>query len=490
MHLRVSAAGDPSTWAEGYTDSAAAVRYWWLTKRRGVLGSRLDVDSVRSAHTRSGQRIEVRLDDTVRYLWLASSDEVPDGVENAGTPQAPAAPSGNEFLPSRPADLADDAPWWSKSPVAPTDTAPTVWRAESTRGSGGVWSDWDKVISYQTLGGEPHRDVRSGTEIVPVAPSPPSDGSAYVVTLDRYAEGLPAGFNPGDPEDPLRGAYEADAVSSRYGVSGSISAADDPERVEEELDFAWAGSVVEQGGMLCFRPGADGASVGHDLGEAALLRSPTAAKRLVSTMLRASRASRSYRYRVAAGDAGAWLSLRAGQQVTVTDADRGLAGASLLVTGSSLAPDTGTVELELVEQGSLTFADAVELPVPRAVAQQQEKLRPPFFLRVRESVETSRDGAAVLRLLAVWKPETIASTELQWRIKDPLAERPDWRDAETLFTHGYQAYLDGVRVGVTYEVRARHVSSEDEKSEWTDPVSATVLGDREAMAAPAGLKAS
>ncbi len=403
MHLKAPAAGAPSTWSPSYTDSAAAVRYWWLSERRSAPAERIDVATVRDAHDRTGQRIEVRLDATVRYAWLATADADGD-VESSGTVTAPAAPAGNEFLPERPTGLAGAAPWWSKTPVAPMEESPLVWRAESVLDAGGGWSDWAGVILYQEVGFPPHVDVRPAGDPEPVLPSAPVDGSAYVVEFDRYTEGLPAGLNPGNPEDPVRLALEADATSSRFGVSGVISAADAVDRVEEELDFAWAGSVVEQDGMLCFRPGADGVSsatidtsaagqaavsvelpppleerinaaslslscsrihggagyslpaiedavslaadggsASRDLGEAALLSSPTAARRLLSTALRASQASCSYRYRVDAGAAGAWLSLRPGRQVTVTDSARGFSGASMVVTGATLVRDAATV---------------------------------------------------------------------------------------------------------------------------------------------------
>ena len=167
-------------------------------------------------------------------------------------PAPPPSPAGNEFPP------VDTS--WSRSALSPTPELPTVWRVEQVLGGAGMWQSWGNVIEYQTLGGSPHRDVRPGTSPAPPAPVESPDGTAVVATLDRYSEGLPAGFNPGD--DGQRSLYASDSRSSRYGVSGVISAADEVDRVEEELDFTWLGSVEEQGGMLCFRAGSDAAPAG------------------------------------------------------------------------------------------------------------------------------------------------------------------------------------------------------------------------------------
>ena len=553
-HLAIPSSGASSSWQRGYTDSAAAVRYWWLRERLGVPAARIDASSVRSAHTRSGQRIEVRIEDTVRYAWLAA--EAASEVE--GVPVFPAAPSGNEFPPSRPAELADDAAWWSKSPVEPTDASPTVWRAESVRDIEGVWSDWGDVTRYQGLGEEPLRDVRPASDPAPAMPEAPADGSDYVVTLDRYAEGLPAGFNPGDADDPVRAALEADAASSRYGVSGAISAADDVERVEEELDFAWAGSVVELGGRLSFRPGADVASSGtitavngealsvapppprseringaslslpasrihggagyslpelmdetavaldgaalvEDLGEAAYLSSPTAARRVLRTMLRASRAARGRRYRVQAGSSGSWLSVRPGRQVTVTDSTQGLADAGFLVVGTVLAPDTGTLELDLLEQSAGTFVDEIELPVAYS-AMVRAVLAAPMDLEAQDVTWIGRDGTARSRIKVTWTQETGASTQVKWlpvlladqtleTVVDGMPETikmADASDSESLVSTGGSAYLAPVRQGVLYLISARHVLGGVE-SPWSLTFVAA-LGDEQTPASPSGLR--
>ena len=544
-HLRAPSSGDPSTWLASYTDSASAVRYWWLFERRSAPAERMDLDTVRSADGRTGQRIELRVDETVRYAWQATADAPEPPARNAGQ-TIPAAPAGNEFLPMGSS--------WSKTAVAPTDALPLVWRAESIKDGNGVWSDWGSVRLYQEIGLAPHVDARPPGDPEPVLPAAPADGSAYVVEFDRYTEGLPAGLNPGHGEDPVRLAFLADATSSRYGVAGVISAADDVARVEEELDFAWAGSVVEQGGMLCFRPGADGAPVAtldtsvhdpvsveapppvserinaaslslaasrihgggynlpqiedaesvaadgssarHDLGEAALLSSPTAAKRLVSTMLRASQTSRISRYRFEVGDRGSWLSVRPGQQVTLTDLSLRSAGMSMLVVGARVVPDTATasavLELDLVEQEPATFRDVIELPVSRSDRSRSDDptvvVSRPRELTIEERLVAAGD-VTTSYLLVTWRAHSYASTELQWRSTSGDTST-NWSDGQGLVSLGARAVLSPVTLGETYEVRARHVSQDGMVSRWEHALPALVEGDTTSISAPSGLVAT
>ncbi len=58
-------------------------------------------------------------------------------------------------------------------------------------------------------------------------------------------------------ESPLPAGYEDfEPSSKRCAVNGVITAGDDVSQVEDQLDAAWAGEVIEAGGKLRFRPGA------------------------------------------------------------------------------------------------------------------------------------------------------------------------------------------------------------------------------------------
>ncbi len=353
--------------------------------------------------------------------------------------------------------------------------------------------------------------------------------------------------------DKLQSVPFSVATNGTFTVAPNmISAADDVARVEEELDFAWAGSVVEQGGMLCFRPGADGAAVAtldtsvhapvsvespppvserinsarlslsasrlhgggynlpeiadtesvaadgasarHDLGEAALLSSPTASKRLLSTLLRATQTSRISRYRFEVGDTGSWLSVRPGQQVTLVDLSLRSAGASMLVVGARVVPDTDTapavLELELVEQEPATFRDAIDLPVSRPDLSRSDNptvaVPRPRGLEIEERVVAADDGTVVY-LLVTWAAHPFASTELQWR-STAGDTSTNWCDAWELVALGARALLSPVKVGDMYEVRLRHVSRDGMMSRWACVLSDPVEGDTSPISAPSGLE--
>ena len=61
---------------------------------------------------------------------------------------------------------------------------------------------------------------------------------------------------------PLPSGYSAwPTTSKRYSVRGVFSSGDDIGGVEDQLDAAWAGEVVESAGLLYFRPGVDRAAL-------------------------------------------------------------------------------------------------------------------------------------------------------------------------------------------------------------------------------------
>ena len=70
-------------------------------------------------------------------------------------------------------------------------------------------------------------------------------------TLDARASGqtaLPAPYAGYSP------------TFTRYTINGRITSEEDPEEVESQMDLAWAGEVIEEGGMLYFEPGSDKAA--------------------------------------------------------------------------------------------------------------------------------------------------------------------------------------------------------------------------------------
>ena len=216
-------------------------------------------------------------------------------------------------------------------------------------------------------------------------------------------------------------------------------------------------------------------------------------------MLRASRAARGRRYRVQAGSSGSWLSVRPGRQVTVTDSTQGLADAGFLVVGTVLAPDTGTLELDLLEQSAGTFVDEIELPVAYS-AMVRAVLAAPMDLEAQDLTWIGRDGTARSRIKVTWTQETGASTQVKWlpvlladqtleTVVDGMPETikmADASDSESLVSTGGSAYLAPVRQGVLYLISARHVLGGVE-SPWSLTFVAA-LGDEQTPASPSGLR--
>ncbi len=360
-------------------------------------------------------------------------------------PAPPPSPAGNEFPP------VDTS--WSRSALSPTPELPTVWRVEQVLGGAGMWQSWGNVIEYQTLGGSPHRDVRPGTSPAPPAPVEERIGSARL-------------------------SLTSSRVHAGEGFSLTVAASS---------------------------PSSD-AAPGRDLGEAAFLGSPTAASRLLRAALRASKALAVYRYRLAVGDNGSWLSLRPGDQVTVTDAGAGFSGALLLVSGVTLSSsasavtrskrstssaDVDTVDLDLVEQSAATFGDSFWMPELVLAPPAPWTPPAPSFRSVSEQSDPGADGTVAPRIRVELEPPSdyslIVKTKVQWRRQ---SSRGHWLDAREEVTRGWPVLLEPVRVGATYEIRARSVSHEGVESAWSAVRSHMVAGDTGEPETASGLIAS
>ena len=103
--------------------------------------------------------------------------------------------------------------------------------------SAAVWSDNAAAIRYWWL--------RTRRGLPAAAIDKASFQAAFSLCEQIITFGLPDGYE--DYAD----------TGKRYAVNGVIYADDDPERVEDELDFAWQGWAVELDGGYHFRPGAE-----------------------------------------------------------------------------------------------------------------------------------------------------------------------------------------------------------------------------------------
>ena len=207
----------------------------------------------------------------------------------------------------------------------------------------------------------------------------------------------------------------------RYSINGVITSTDNHESVEREMDFAWAGYVVEQGGTHYFRPGADrppkrsigdddiisrgtiqpapaltdrvnaatmriaqsiqngytelalpefqdteairrdGRKLPKDFGSRSFVSSPTAAGRLLAVQLRRSRANAIYTYKVSPSWSMKYFDLIPTDKVWLTDSKLGLTNHRCVITRKTVNPDF-TIDLTLENQPDGTFADSTVLP--------------------------------------------------------------------------------------------------------------------------------
>ena len=225
-----------------------------------------------------------------------------------------------------------------------------------------------------------------------------------------------------DGADPLPADYSGfNPVSKRYSINGVISAGDDVSQVEDQLDAAWAGEVVEVAGQLRFRPGVDktvatlaltdadiveppvvqpwaplqervnaisteiAQSRSHEwtvLGlpqytdaaalnrdgvlrpgsiQMAFVDDPIAAGRLQAILLRRSRESLRLELVVKPGNTFQRLALIPTDRVKVTNSEFGLSDARMEVERVMVREDW-SVELTLREDLDDTFADTLVLP--------------------------------------------------------------------------------------------------------------------------------
>ena len=67
--------------------------------------------------------------------------------------------------------------------------------------------------------------------------------AAYTLCQREVTVSLPSGYE------------DFESTSMRYSINGMVESGDDVSRVETNMDAAWAGQVIEAGGMIRFRPG-------------------------------------------------------------------------------------------------------------------------------------------------------------------------------------------------------------------------------------------
>lgn len=340
-------------------------------------------------------------------------------------------------------------------------------------------------------------------------------------------------------------AYNAFTRSfPRYTANGIISAAHRAEDISSELDQAWQGNIAEAGGVLHFNAGADRAvrfnlteqdvmemgavqtgpalqdrvntitmtvqqSRDHeylaydlpeirdpdaftrdlnthlplDTGERLFIDGPIRAAWLGYIALREARGSMRTSVRLFSGtetEPFTYLGILPGQWVNFSNAEIGLTQKLFSVVSRTINEDL-SVSLLLEEQFTGNFAENLTLPplLPRDINLGDVGVPDVTGLTLDEIAEVQKDGTTLVFLYAMWTSAS-ATTEVQMRKKDTT-------DVVNLSTKLKRVGQSGVRVGETWEVRARHLNRSDVAGDWSDWVERTIGGDLTPPADPTGV---
>jgi len=595
MHLPIPGPGHPDTWPVEYTDNAAAVRFFLESRLAGVPIERFDLASVRAAYRVCDRSIEL----------TGGLSRVRVAFRQTQTNVAPAPPPGRDFPPP--------APWQAARPDL--KAAPYTWvcfsyfNAERNR-----WRTWRNVKRYATYlppNGDDDPDRPTGvieSAITVMSAARVNEDGDFELdpdpdTLDvspRRRDGTD-GMEEGEEEDPTnptgedpnpggtdipRGEVNNEdwkrllletGEGRLYSIAGAVGGEDleNLDRVRDEMDFAWAGRVVLDGGRLFFTPGSDtnpvavfdnstgdtvsatpsprlterinaatmglsesrvhrfrpwndGAEIQHrpainrdgrklcrDLGDRPFVTSPTRAAILLTILLRAADANAVYTRRERIRDNAEALSIRPGQRVVLNDPLRNLNpvdpdssrphignadGRYMRVLARKVDLLGGTVDFALVEHFDGTY-DPVPSRFPRlepSVFEPGAFVGDPSNLQLEDVAYVDADGKTRVRIDVTWASQPMARTLIQWRPVVPggipgaeyteldrtrsgenvvITETPPWGHERSIIDETSYAQILGVQIGVTYEVRIRHISRAGFQSAWSDPATLTVTGD-------------
>ena len=280
--------------------------------------------------------------------------------------------------------------------------------------------------------------------------------------------------------------FDSSAMSTdlkRYTVNGLIHSGDDVVRVEQDLDFAWDGAIVDWDGELLFRPGGQRASVReitgadiveeplyrpgttlnanrfvcdipqsewHDylpytltvddagkqtydgrvntvnLGRTDLVTNPAQAANLLRSAARRARASSSLELTVMPSDNFENASIVPGDKVTVNIPEIAINDADFFVMDTRVL-DGWAHKLVLVEWGSDWYDDTLSLEhySPRQVL-GIGGLTAPAPVTVTIAAAQNDDGTFVWFALV-----TMPSSVWQYNIRYKLTAGEDWQEATT-----------------------------------------------------------
>ena len=311
------------------------------------------------------------------------------------------------------------------------------------------------------------------------------NGTYYTAARSRCATMIDISTLTGFDSSEMQGDL------TRYTINGIIHSGDDVTRIEEDMDFAWDGSVVDWDGEFLFRPGGDRSSVHeivgadiveepiykpgttlnsnryvcdipqsewHDmlpytlrvddsgkqtydgvvqtlnLGTTEFVTNPAQASNLLRSAARRARASSSIELTLMPGEDFEHSTIIPGDKVTLQLPELGIADQDFFVLNSKVLPGWA-IQISITEWGSDWYNDDISLEhfSPREVSQ--------------------------IAVLTAPDPVTVLIT-------------PKYNDDNTVV---WYAYLSMPKSPYSYAIRYRHSSNTTSWQEATTHASSTVL---------------
>ncbi len=348
----------------------------------------------------------------------------------------------------------------------------------------------------------------------------------------------------------LPSGYEGfKSKSMRYSINGMVESGDDVSRVETNMDAAWAGQVIEAGGMLRFKPGAirpaasqivltdeniiDGPvtkpwpglqervnavnteilqsrehewtslSLPEYVDAPALARDghkrpvqvrleyvadPIAAGRLQAINLRRQRESLRVQFTIMPGENFEHMEYAPTEVVKLTSSELGLTEQLMEVERVEYREDW-SVNLTLREVLDGTYADTLVLPPLKArpIRLPHEDAAPNVEgLAADEVAETGRGRETLIQLHISWTAAAVRETEVEVREK-PAAGAAGEPAWQSGVSVGNRFRYPNVADGKTYQIRARHWNRHGYAGKWAE-MERTVSGDVDPPAAPTNLE--
>ena len=262
--------GDKTEW----TANAGALRFWWETVRRGRDPARIDRASVVSAIQASDQVVMPRGIVEARFSRMV----VDSPASFSGSPHGAWAldekGSGSDAINEFP-DSALTAPPTDTSSIieillSKSDATGSPISMSGARPGTTIWLRSGSTTYFFRIRGLGVRDV--ATHFLIRIRFSHRSGSAIA---DPFREGETRDLTIGWTGGSLKSGSGYGASFPRYQVNGIVDSDDGVRDVEAQLDFAWAGSVIETSGTLKFRPGASRPIASQSIAETDLVESPT-----------------------------------------------------------------------------------------------------------------------------------------------------------------------------------------------------------------------